>query len=225
MKTSPRKRIFLYVPLVVGALICFWIDRNHVVHPGALQQNPSLKARSSARVQRPHISKDPREYTSESPVVTSLAAPKSSPDATPSAEVRDEYSSSSSTAPHLDAENPEISEAQDQTEAVMATWKEEKDQFYRETLGLDDSEIEQIDAVSQAAGDLIQEAVQRLTMSPPTLSDEDFHAIVDSINRDQAVKVAAFMGQQRFSEAVQFRSIFNSELESRFAVRMRISGF
>lgn len=216
----------MYGCLITGLLIGIWIDQDDKTGPVRSQQKQAVKKIKPVRTGQPsgvvvHSRQEFSDHTTADPLIAKDESVRSEG-------LTDRVEPPASTGVNLDLDsevNADVAEQMELSDTVMAIWKEEKAQFYRDTLALNEAEIEQIDSVSEAAGNVIQEIVGRVTMSPSMMSDDDFQTAIRRIESDEAIKVEAFMGQKRFAEAVQFRSIFNSEIESRFGVRMRVAGF
>lgn len=124
-------------------------------------------------------------------------------------------------------EEPDFStvEASDEIEAAMDVWNSEKYAFYRDEIGLDESEIDRVHKLSIKTGDSIQAVVSAMTSTPPKITEDDYHVAIERLHEEENQAVKNLVGDERHKKMLAFRDRWNSEIDSRFGIRLKVTGF
>lgn len=123
------------------------------------------------------------------------------------------------------AKNEPLSDLQERMTVTIERWCEEKDAFYRNTLALNEEELQGLERENEAYSKFVVAAVDKLHNSPSSLSDDEFARQIKLISTDFDSKVEQIMGHQRFQAAQEFRTEFQEDMRPRFGIKFGINGF
>jgi hypothetical protein len=116
-------------------------------------------------------------------------------------------------------------ETMEQIEMAMTLYDDEKKIFYIDDLGLNETETNLLQDLNLRATESIQSAVNAIASVPPRLNDQDFEAAVKKIHETLNVDAKKIIGSERFEKILAFRERWNEEINSRFGVDVKVTGF
>ena len=129
------------------------------------------------------------------------------------------------TADHDQDSGINVIEASEQMEEAMNVWNAEKMGFYRDELGMEDSEIAAVHELSTKTGNEIQAVVGAMTSNPPKITSDDFQFAIDHLKDDESQAVKRLVGDDKHRKMIAFREKWNSEIDSRFGIHFKVTGF
>lgn len=116
-------------------------------------------------------------------------------------------------------------ETMEQIEMAMTLYDDEKKIFYSDDLGLNETETDLLQDLNLRATESIQSAVNAITSVPPRLNDQEFEATIKKIHETLNVDTKKIIGSERFEKILAFRERWNEEINSRFGVDFKVTGF
>ncbi len=119
----------------------------------------------------------------------------------------------------------EVVEATEQIDRVMEHWVAEKSAFYRDELGMDESLVDEVQALAIKTGNDIQAVVATLTATPPKITADDYQFAIQRLHDEEEQAVKRLVGEDRHKKMRAFRTSWNAEIDARFGVRMKVTGF
>jgi hypothetical protein len=119
----------------------------------------------------------------------------------------------------------DVIEASEQMEEAMNVWNAEKIGFYRDELGMEDSQIAAVHELSTKTGNEIQAVVGAMTSNPPKITSDDFQFAIDHLKDDESQAVKRLVGDDKHRKMIAFREKWNSEIDSRFGIHFKVTGF